>query len=198
MEYQVNGITQVQVKASIGLTFASGLRSIVRQDPDIILVGEIRDKETAEICINSALTGHLVLSTLHTNDAAGAISRLQDMGVESFLIASALVAVLSQRLVRRVCPVCHGKSTKVATSSETSSACKNCGSTGYKGRMGIYELLKVTENVRHAIIENKDNAEISRIAVSEGMRLIQEDAQNKADLGLTTQAEVLRVCAHDH
>ena len=198
VEYQVNGITQVQVKASIGLTFASGLRSIVRQDPDIILVGEIRDKETAEICINSALTGHLVLSTLHTNDAAGAISRLQDMGVESFLIASALVAVLSQRLVRRICPICHGESNKATTASETSSTCKNCGSTGYKGRMGIYELLKVSEGVRQAIIENKDNAEISRIAVSEGMRLIQEDAQNKADAGLTTQAEVLRVCAHEH
>ena len=196
VEYQVGGITQVQVKASIGLTFAAGLRSIVRQDPDIILVGEIRDKETADICINAALTGHLVLSTLHTNDAAGAVSRLQDMGVENFLIASSLVAVLSQRLVRKICVTCDGRSSKVYDTPEEQQEhhCKVCGSTGYKGRLGVYELLTITEKVRHAIIDNKDSAEIARLAVEDGMKTIHEDGVAKAAAGVTTQEEVARVC----
>lgn len=198
VEYQVGGITQVQVKSSIGLTFASGLRSIVRQDPDIILVGEIRDKETADISINAALTGHLVLSTLHTNDAAGAVSRLQDMGVENFLIASSLVAVLSQRLVRKICPACSGESRQEFEIQDDPSkplkGCKTCGSTGYKGRLGVYELLTVSENVRHAIIDNKDSAEIAKLAIQDGMLPISEDGMKKVKLGLTTQEEVTRVC----
>ena len=202
VEYQIKGITQVQVKAQVGLTFASGLRSIVRQDPDIILVGEIRDKETADICINAALTGHLVLSTLHTNDAAGAVSRLQDMGVENFLIASSLVAVLSQRLVRRICPVCKGASKEqfevLSDPSQTIKGCKSCGSTGYKGRLGVYELLTVSENVRHAIVQNKDSGEIAKIATAEGMIPIREDGLKKVAAGLTTEEEVARVCMQNY
>ncbi|MCH2208261.1 MAG: Flp pilus assembly complex ATPase component TadA [Lentisphaerales bacterium] len=198
VEYQVGGITQVQAKASIGLTFAAGLRSIVRQDPDIILVGEIRDKETADISINAALTGHLVLSTLHTNDAAGAVSRLQDMGVENFLIASSLVAVLSQRLVRKICPACKGESRQEFEIQDDPSqplrGCKVCSSTGYKGRLGVYELLTVSEKVRHAIIDNKDSAEIAKLAIEDGMLPISEDGMKKVKLGLTTQEEVTRVC----
>ena len=187
IEYQINGITQVQVRKSIGLSFADGLRSIVRQDPDIILVGEIRDKETAEISINAALTGHLVLSTLHTNDAAGAISRLQDMGVENFLIASSLVAVLSQRLLRRVCPACGGK--------EENYPCRTCGSTGYKGRVGIYELLEVNQEIQNAIMAQKDSGQINDIAVANGMQTIVENAQEKVDAGVTTLEEKVRVCS---
>lgn len=198
VEYQISGITQVQVKAQVGLTFSSGLRSIVRQDPDIILVGEIRDKETADICINAALTGHLVLSTLHTNDAAGAVSRLQDMGVENFLIASSLVAVLSQRLVRRICPVCQGHARQQHEVMDDPSlnfkGCKNCGSTGYKGRVGVYELLVVNERVRQAIIANTDSGEIARLAMVDGMIPIREDGMNKVSTGVTTQEEVVRVC----
>ena len=198
VEYQIKGITQVQVKSQVGLTFASGLRSIVRQDPDIILVGEIRDKETADICINAALTGHLVLSTLHTNDAAGAVSRLQDMGVENFLIASSLVAVLSQRLVRKICPACKGESRTnfevLEDPSENFKGCKTCGSTGYKGRLGVYELLPVSERIRHAIVANKDSGEIAKIAIEEGMTPIREDGLKKVKSGLTTEEEVARVC----
>jgi len=197
VEYQISGITQVQVKAQVGLTFSSGLRSIVRQDPDIILVGEIRDKETADICINAALTGHLVLSTLHTNDAAGAVSRLQDMGVENFLIASSLVAVLSQRLVRRICPQCQGNARQHEIMEDLSSGikgCKYCGSTGYKGRVGVYELLVVNEHVRQAIIANKDSGEISRLAIDNGMIPIREDGMKKVTKGFTTEEEVVRVC----
>lgn len=196
VEYQIGGITQVQVQAKVGLTFSSGLRSIVRQDPDIILVGEIRDKETADISINAALTGHLVLSTLHTNDAAGSISRLQDMGVENFLIASSLVAVLSQRLVRRICIVCNGESQKESLDEDgdRTQACKACGSTGYKGRLGVYELLIISEKVRHAIVTNQDNSAIAKIAISEGMEPIRDDGMKKVAAGKTTEEEVARVC----
>ena len=187
IEYQINGITQVQVKKSIGLSFSDGLRSIVRQDPDIILVGEIRDKETAEISINAALTGHLVLSTLHTNDAAGAISRLQDMGVENFLIASSLVAVLSQRLLRRVCSACGGK--------EENFPCRKCANTGYKGRVGVYEFLEVDQRIQNAIMEQKDSGQINEIAVSQGMQTIAENANEKVEAGVTTREEQVRVCS---
>ena len=187
IEYQINGITQVQVKKSIGLSFSDGLRSIVRQDPDIILVGEIRDKETAEISINAALTGHLVLSTLHTNDAAGAISRLQDMGVENFLIASSLVAVLSQRLLRRVCSACGGK--------EENFPCRKCANTGYKGRVGVYEFLEVEQRIQNAIMEQKDSGQINEIAVSQGMQTIAENANEKVEAGVTTREEQVRVCS---
>jgi type II secretory ATPase GspE/PulE/Tfp pilus assembly ATPase PilB-like protein len=187
IEYQINGITQVQVKKSIGLSFADGLRSIVRQDPDIILVGEIRDKETAEISINAALTGHLVLSTLHTNDAAGAISRLQDMGVENFLIASSLVAVLSQRLLRRICSACGG--------DEEKYPCRKCASTGYKGRVGVYEFLEVDQQIQNAIMEQKDSGQINQIAVAQGMQTIADNANEKVIEGVTSREEQVRVCS---
>ena len=193
VEYQINGITQIQVKANIGLTFAAGLRSIVRQDPDIILVGEIRDLETAEICIHAALTGHLVFSTLHTNDAAGAVSRLQDMGVENFLIASSLAAVLSQRLVRRICTDCNGS----GHDDVEGRKCRRCSGTGFKGRLGIYELLVVNDEVRRAITHNKNASEIAEIAISHGMIPIRKDGEKKVESGLTKLSEVARVSSLD-
>lgn len=197
VEYQIAGITQVHVKQSIGLTFASALRSFLRQDPDIILVGEIRDRETAEIAINAALTGHLVLSTLHTNDAAGSISRLQDMGVENFLISSALVGVMSQRLVRRVCPVCSGTGLGTDETSGEQRKCRNCGGSGFKGRVGIFEFMEVDDTVRKAINANKDSGEIANIARANGMVTLREDGARKAVQGFTTEAEVSRVCQLD-
>ncbi len=197
VEYQIAGITQVHVKQSIGLTFASALRSFLRQDPDIILVGEIRDRETAEIAINAALTGHLVLSTLHTNDAAGSISRLQDMGVENFLISSALVGVMSQRLVRRVCSACSGSGLGIDAESGEERRCRNCGGSGFKGRIGIFEFLEVSDDIRKAINSNKDSGEIAAIARSHGMITLREDGELKAAQGLTTAAEVSRVCQLD-
>lgn len=195
VEYQLPGLTQIQVRASIGLTFAAGLRSIVRQDPDVILVGEIRDRETAEIAIHAALTGHLVLSTLHTNDAAGAISRLQDMGIESFLLSSSLLGIVSQRLVRRICPECDGKG---HVEGDTSGRrCRNCLGSGYRGRVGIFEMLLVCDDIRHAINEHADSNEIGAIARRHGMRTLREDGELKAGQGLTTMAEVTRVCQLD-
>jgi len=200
VEYQLAGLTQIHVKAQIGLTFANGLRSIVRQDPDIILVGEIRDKETAEIAIQAALTGHLVLSTLHTNDAAGAISRLLDMGIESFLISSSLLGVLSQRLVRRICPQCQGKG-KIEVINEFNISeekrCRNCLSRGYRGRVGIYELLLVDDQMRKAINMQKDSSEIAEIACKNGMRTLRQDGYLKVQEGITTDAEIARVCKLD-
>ncbi|UDQ98554.1 GspE/PulE family protein [Lentisphaerota bacterium WC36G] len=187
VEYQMDRLTQVQVNSNIGLTFANGLRSIVRQDPDVILVGEIRDKETAEIAINAALTGHLVLSTLHTNDAAGAISRLLDMGVEGFLVASSLFGVLSQRLVRKVCSECSGDG-----KNEDGSKCKKCNGSGFSGRCGIFELLTVNEEMRRAISRNAPSSEIAQIAVDNGMTPLMDDGLRKAQLGMTTRAEVTR------
>lgn len=186
VEYRIDRLSQIQVNPKIGLTFAGGLRNIVRQDPDIILVGEIRDRETADIAINAALTGHLVLSTLHTNDAVGAISRLLDMGVEGFLIASSVVAVLSQRLVRRVCKECNGKS-----QTDMSIKCKTCGSTGFKGRVAISELLVIDDEIRKAIVKNTDSATLNEIAVKNGMIPLVEDGFSKVKLGLTTREEVL-------
>ena len=208
IEYQINGVTQIQVRPAIGLTFASGLRHIVRQDPDIILVGEIRDKETAEIAINAALTGHLVLSTLHTNDATGAISRLLDMGVENFLISSALVGVLSQRLVRRVCSDCMGSGTTTEArtgtvirgtdgGNEQFRTCRTCGGSGYRERVGIYELLPVNDEIRRAITQEVDNATLNRIARENGMVNLREDGEEKVRNGITTAAEVARVCQLD-
>jgi len=198
VEYQMPGLTQIQVRAQIGLTFASGLRAIVRQDPDIILVGEIRDRETAEIAIHAALTGHLVLSTLHTNDAPGAISRLLDMGVEGFLISSALLGVLSQRLVRRICHECHGSSHVVdADSPAETKRCRNCSGSGFRGRVGIYELMVVNDGIRHAINAHKDTSEIAALARQNGMRSLREDGANKVRDGVTTAAEVARVCQLD-
>jgi len=188
VEYQLDRLSQMQVNSDIGLSFASGLRNIVRQDPDIILVGEIRDKETAEIAINAALTGHLVFSTLHTNDAAGTINRLVDMGVEGFLLSSALCGVLSQRLVRKCCPVCRGEGVYAVHSK-----CKNCNGTGFKGRTGIYELMMIDDDIREAIAERANSSRITQIALGKGMKTLAEDGERKVAEGVTTAVEVSRV-----
>lgn len=189
VEYQLPGLSQMQINHKLGLDFASGLRHIVRQDPDVILVGEIRDKETAEIAINAALTGHLVLSTLHTNDAVGAITRLQDMGVESFLISSVLCGVLSQRLARKICTECCG------CGRINGIKCKHCSGSGFKGRTGVYELLLINEELRDAINQKQPETQLYDIAVRNGMIPLLEDGLAKADKKITTRAEILRIAA---
>jgi len=207
VEYQLRGVNQIHVRSQIGLTFASGLRSIVRQDPDVIMVGEIRDAETAEIAIQAALTGHLVFSTLHTNDAAGAISRLLDMGVEDYLLASSLLGVLAQRLVRNLCKVCkrpveasaellaelRGGQDDAPVSVFEEAGCKDCAGTGFRGRSGIYELLEIDEEVRKLIISRTPADRIKADAVSRGMRTLRDDGWRKVREGVTTVGEVLRV-----
>ena len=206
VEYQLEGITQIQANASIGLNFAAGLRSIVRQDPDVLMVGEIRDHETAEISIESALTGHLVFSTLHTNDAAGAVTRLQDMGVEGYLISSSLLAIQAQRLVRRVCTDCSesvditqdeasvlGIQTGACPKIRRGPGCERCGNTGYKGRVGLYELLLMSDAIRHHIANDADANVIRDQAITEGMQTLREDALEKLKAGLTTPEEIVRV-----
>ena len=206
VEYQLDGITQIQANSRIGLNFATGLRSIVRQDPDVLMVGEIRDHETAEIAIESALTGHLVFSTLHTNDAAGAVTRLQDMGVEGYLISSSLLAIQAQRLVRRICPDCaqqHELSDDEATVLEIEKAfcphitrgsgCDLCGNTGYRGRVGLYELLLMSDAIRHHIASGADANIIREQAIEEGMTTLRQDALEKLRAGMTTPEEVVRV-----
>ena len=198
------------MKPKIGLTFAAGLRHIVRQDPDVILVGEIRDLETAEISIQASLTGHLVFSTLHTNDAPGAITRLQDMGCEPYLFSSVLNGVLAQRLVRRICEVCRvpkaaeraelaalGISATGAEELFQGKGCEECRGTGYRGRTGIYELLRITEDVRSLIVRKAPAGEIRRCAVAHGMLTLREDGWAKACAGVTTVAEILRVTQED-
>jgi len=213
VEYQLAGVNQIHVKPQIGLTFANGLRSIVRQDPDVIMVGEIRDFETAEIAVQSALTGHLVFSTLHTNDAAGAISRLLEMGVEDYLLASSLLAVMAQRLVRTLCPQCrrpaegsvvpsgNGATTNGTTNGVKGAptiafearGCEACDMTGYHGRNGIFELLTITEGVRQLVLKRSSSDIIKTAAVNQGMRTLREDGWRKVREGSTTVAEVLRV-----
>ena len=194
VEYQLEGLTQIHVRSQIGLTFASGLRAIVRQDPDVILVGEIRDRETAEIAIHAALTGHLVLSTLHTNDAAGAITRLVEMGVEGFLISSSLLGIVSQRLVRRICPQCGGTG---KSPDESGHRCRNCSGSGYRGRVAIFELMQINDELRAAINAHKDTTEITAIARRHGMRTLREDGELKVQNGMTSESEVTRVCMLD-
>ncbi|MBO4345748.1 MAG: type II/IV secretion system protein [Victivallales bacterium] len=194
VEYQLEGLTQIHVRSQIGLTFASGLRAIVRQDPDVILVGEIRDRETAEIAIHAALTGHLVLSTLHTNDAAGAITRLVEMGVEGFLISSSLLGIVSQRLVRRICPKCGGTG---KSQEEPGRRCRNCSGSGYRGRVAIFELMQINDEIRAAINAHKDTTEITAIARRHGMRTLREDGELKVKNGMTSESEVTRVCMLD-
>ncbi len=186
VEYRTDGITQIQVNPKIGLDFANGLRHIVRQDPDIILVGEIRDKDTAEIAIHAALTGHLVFSTLHTNDAPGAVSRLLDMGVESFLISSSLSGVLSQRLVRKICAVCGGSG-----KADSDTKCKNCAGSGYRGRIGIFEFMVVNDELRELIGKRADSSTLAHIAMKNGMKPLIEDGMLKVSQGITTESEVL-------
>jgi general secretion pathway protein E len=206
VEYQITGINQIQVHPKIGLTFAGGLRSIVRQDPDVILVGEIRDRETAEIAVQSALTGHLVFSTVHTNDAAGAVTRLEDMGVEGFLIASADIGIMAQRLVRRVCPDCAapappdpalllslGAAPGDGSGYRAGAGCESCGRTGFRGRLGIFELLPITDEIRGLILARASAGAIREAAVRAGMRTMRRDGLDKAAQGRTTPAEVLRV-----
>jgi general secretion pathway protein E len=202
VEYELPGINQIQVKPQIGLTFSTALRSLVRQDPDIILIGEIRDLETAEIASQSALTGHRVLSTLHTNDAASAITRLVDMGLPEFLIAATLRGILAQRLVRRLCPACkverpvprefaHGT---LATSGSLfePQGCEACGGTGYRGRLGIYEVLPVSAPIRDMIGARAPANEIETVALEGGMTSLFEDGLRKVARGVTSLAEVLR------
>ncbi len=188
VEYQLPGLSQMQVNPKIGLTFANGLRHIVRQDPDVILVGEIRDRETADIAINAALTGHLVLSTLHTNDAVGAVVRLLDMKVEPFLITASLCGVLSQRLLRLNCPVCHGS----GMGAREGERCRNCVGTGFRGRSGIFELLVLDDDLRAAIHRGAANGEIEALARAHGMKTLFEDGLSKVARGETTRAELLR------
>jgi len=208
IEYRISGIGQVQVNPRIDLTFASGLRSIVRQDPDVILVGEIRDSETAEIAIQSALTGHLVFSTLHTNNSASAITRLRDMGIEPFLIASSVNAVLAQRLVRIICPHCKQVYTPDAEELKRigmvddagverkvfrGRGCAKCHHTGYKGRCGIYELLLMDQGMKSLILKTSDANQIQRRAVENGMVTLRQSGAMKVFQGVTTIEEVVRV-----
>jgi general secretion pathway protein E len=199
VEYQMDGINQIHVNTQIGLTFAQGLRHIVRQDPDVIMVGEIRDRETADIAIRSALTGHFVYSTLHTNDAPSAIARLTDMGVENYLITSSLVAVLAQRLVRVICAECKvSGGTAVTPEGETipvfrGAGCESCFNTGYRGRLGIFELMELNEELRASIMRNEDSGKITEIARRHGMQNLREDGWNKVRRGMTSAEEVMRV-----
>ena len=210
VEYELAGVAQTPVRPSRGFTFATGLRSILRQDPDVVMVGEIRDGETAEIAIRAALTGHQVFSTLHTNDAAGAITRLIDMGVEPFLISSSLVGVLAQRLLRRLCPKCKTEweltpalkqrlaffGANVNAPYYHAGGCEECRGTGYKGRAGIFELLPITPALSELILQRRSSGQI-KAAAQETILTLQQDAMEKARSGLTSVEEVLRVCSGD-
>jgi general secretion pathway protein E len=199
VEYQMDGINQIHVNPAIGLTFAAGLRHIVRQDPDVIMVGEIRDRETADIAIRAALTGHFVYSTLHTNDAPSAITRLTDMGVESYLITSSLVGVLAQRLVRVICRHCKTSAgTAITPEGETietfrGAGCEQCSGSGYTGRVGIFELMDLNDEIRKRIMSNEDASQITAAARRNGMRNLREDGWMKVQDGLTTVQELMRV-----
>jgi type IV pilus assembly protein PilB len=210
VEYQLVGINQVAVKSDIGLDFSSALRSILRQDPDIVMIGEIRDNETADIAVKAALTGHQVLSTLHTNDAAGAITRLDDMGIEPFLISSSVILTCAQRLVRRICPNCKEEFqpepeifTKLAIENDGSTlyrgaGCSRCKGRGYVGRAPILEVLPVSETIRRLIIKRASAAVIKNQAISEGMKSLRMIGIDKAKEGVTTLEEILRVTSEDH
>jgi type IV pilus assembly protein PilB len=212
VEYEIPGVNQVQVNPAAGLTFANGLRSFVRQDPDIIMVGEIRDKETTSLAVQAALTGHLVFSTLHTNDAAGAIPRLIDLGAEPFLLASAITCIVAQRVVRRICPDCKeeysappevvadikkvlgnlykgGEEIKLYRGKK----CPKCNNTGYLGRIGIFEVITATEKISRLTMERAAASEIEKQAVEEGMIKMKQDGYLKVLEGITTIEEVLRV-----
>ena len=210
VEYQLKGVNQIPVKPKIGLSFAAGLRHIVRQDPDVIMVGEIRDLETAEIAIQAALTGHLVFSTLHTNDAPSAVTRLQDMGCEPYLLSSVLNGVLAQRLVRRICQACRtpdhpdpaellaiGVADVTGAELFRGKGCDDCRGTGYRGRSGIYELFGITEEVRSLIVRKTSAGEIRRHAGEKGMVTLREDGWARACAGLTTVEEILRVAQEE-
>ena len=206
VEYQMEGLTQLQVSNKRGLTFAAGLRSMMRADPDVIMVGEIRDRETAQIAVESALTGHLVLSTLHTNDAPSAITRLIEMGIEPFLVASSLDCVVAQRLARMLCTTCkrrtivptsvlHANGFKALVDLEGYEpvGCRRCNGSGYRGRIGLYEVMKITPEIQALALERRSAEEICEIAVRQGMRRLRDDGLEKARQGITSIAEVLRV-----
>jgi general secretion pathway protein E len=210
IEYQIEGVNQIHVNPQIGLTFAAGLRHIVRQDPDVIMVGEIRDLETAEIAIRAALTGHLVFSTLHTNDAPSAVTRLVDMGAEDYLIASSLLGVLAQRLVRVICPTCRTEVFPVPEMLDEigyrrgdprsgpdrfyeGRGCEYCSNTGFIGRIGIYELMTVNDDTRKLMVAKADSSQIRKKATEHGMRSLRNDGWLKVRQGMTSIAEVLRV-----
>ena len=208
VEYRLAGLSQVQVHEKAGLTFAAALRSILRQDPDTVMIGEIRDKETGTIAIEAALTGHLVLSTLHTNDAPSAVTRLTEMGIEPFLSASAITCVLAQRLARRLCPDCKEEYVPEESALERvgfpyqpgtpirvfrSRGCKRCNGIGYKGRMGVHEVLTFSETLERLTVENASGDELKRQAIAEGMKTLRDDGFAKVALGLTSIEEILRV-----
>jgi type IV pilus assembly protein PilB len=208
VEYRLEGLSQVQVNERAGLTFASALRSILRQDPDTVMIGEIRDKETATIAIEAALTGHLVLSTLHTNDAPSAITRLTEMGIEPFLSASAINCVLAQRLARRLCPECKEAYTPTEEALDRigfpyekgdiptlyrARGCKKCNNLGYKGRMGVHEVLTMSEDLERIAVEHGSSDELMRQAVSEGMETLRDDGFAKVKMGMTSIEEIMRV-----
>jgi type IV pilus assembly protein PilB len=206
VEYEMSGLTQVQVSNKTGLTFAAGLRAMVRADPDIIMVGEIRDKETAQIAVESALTGHLVLSTLHTNDAPSALTRLIEMGVEPFLVASALDCVVAQRLARMLCPSCKRRMIIPAKVLQESGykalmeleayepvGCRRCGGSGYRSRVGLYEVMKMSPEIQTMALERRPSEEIRELAVAQGMVRLRDDGLNKVRMGRTSMAEIARV-----
>jgi type IV pilus assembly protein PilB len=206
VEYEMEGLTQLQVAAKFGLTFAAGLRSMVRADPDVIMVGEIRDGETARIAVESALTGHLVLSTLHTNDAPSAITRLIEMGIEPFLVASALDCVVAQRLARMLCSNCkrrtivsaevlreNGYKALVDLEAYEPVGCRRCGGSGYRGRLGLYEVMSVSSEVRSLALERRPAEEMREVAVRQGMRRLRDDGLEKVKQGRTSIAEIARV-----
>jgi type IV pilus assembly protein PilB len=206
VEYEMPGLTQVQVAAKVGLTFAAGLRAMVRADPDIIMVGEIRDRETAQIAIESALTGHLVLSTLHTNDAPSAITRLVEMGVEPFLVASSIECVVAQRLARMLCPNCKrrtiipakvlqesGYKARVELEAYDPVGCRRCGGSGYKGRVGVYEVMNISPEIQAMALERRPAEAIRDLAVQQGMRRLRDDGLEKVKQGRTSIAEIARV-----
>jgi type II secretory ATPase GspE/PulE/Tfp pilus assembly ATPase PilB-like protein len=211
VEYELPGVAQIPVRPSRNFTFATGLRAILRQDPDVVMVGEIRDSETAEIAIRAALTGHQVFSTLHTNDSTGAVTRLLDMGVEAFLIASSLEGVLAQRLVRKICPSCRVESPvasvmrdkietlsgrKIEGAFYMGKGCDGCRNTGYRGRIGIFELLSLTPELKEMILQKRSNAELKSTA-QKGMVTMHQDALQKASAGITSLEEILRVSSGD-
>jgi len=210
IEYQLDGVGQMQINTKIDFTFASGLRSILRQDPDVVMVGEIRDAETAEIAIQASLTGHLVLSTLHTNDSASSITRLIDIGIEPFLVSSSLLAILAQRLIRKLCPSCsepyeisdeelrelgidantvHDRLVK----RPSIEGCAECRGTGYRGRTGIHELLVIDDDIRSMILQRTDSSSIRNLAITKGFKTIRMDGADKVFQGATSVEEVLRV-----
>jgi general secretion pathway protein E len=206
IEYQLKGITQMQIEPKVGFTFANALRSMLRHDPDVMMVGEIRDTETAELAVRTSLTGHLVFSTLHTNDAAGGVTRLLDMQIDSFLVSSSLVLIIAQRLVRTICPHCRvsyepdPQLLKQFEDCGISGAkvfkgkgCEACRQTGYQGRTGIFEMMQLTDDIRELILQKASSHQIKQRAIAGGMKVLKQSGWEKIRKGITTIDEVLRV-----